>query len=124
MIKYVDFYLKKNQEKEDFITQLNAKMKNPLHAVLGSLDLLSKHKNFSKEQRELLKTAQNNGEILMHFINNILTTSKMNIGEVEAVLKSVDIRAILDKAFESKKPSQDTKDSNVVKNLIKTFQNT
>ena len=58
---------------------MNKDLKNPVHAILGNLDLLEKE--VKEEMRiDLMKKAKNNGEILLNIINNILDVSTLHQG--------------------------------------------
>ena len=64
-------FVKTTREKDDIIEAMNKVLRNPLHAILGNLDLLEKEtKDLMK--LDLIKKAKNNGEVLMNMMNNIL----------------------------------------------------
>ena len=55
---------------------INKVFRNPLHAILGNLDLLEKEAK-SEMEVDLIKKAKNNGEILMNMMDNIVQTHKL-----------------------------------------------
>ena len=77
LIKYLKFYLKKMEEKKDFMTSMSNGLKRPLNTILGLLDLLAKEIK-SVPMCDFIESAQNNGEVLLNLINNILETSKLS----------------------------------------------
>ena len=52
--KYLKYYLKQNQQKDDFITNMSHDLKKPLNAILGSLELLEKEIKHSPAKFDLL----------------------------------------------------------------------
>ena len=81
-------------ERDNFITQMNNDLKNPLYVILGSLDLLEKEAQ-TQVQIDLIKRAKNNGEILMNMMNNILIDYKIQQGRVENDLSSIEVRNLI-----------------------------
>ena len=55
---------------------MNTDLRNPLHAILGGLDLLERELKDEMEI-DLIKKTKNNGEILMNMMNNISLTHKL-----------------------------------------------
>ena len=73
---------------------INKVFRNPLHAILGNLDLLEKEAK-SKMEVDLIKKAKNNGEILMNMMDNIVQTHKLKQGRLNNVHSSVEIRTLI-----------------------------
>ena len=72
---------------------MNKVLKDPLHAILGNLDLLEKETDDELEL-DLIKKAKNNEEILMNMMNNILYTQNLKQERFKNTYSSVEIRTL------------------------------
>ena len=57
LTKYLKYYLKQNQEKDDFIANMSHDLRNPINAILGSLEFLEKEIKNKPQQLDLLQNA-------------------------------------------------------------------
>ena len=72
------------QAKNNFLAALTHEIRNPLNSVLGSLEIIeSQVQGLSKNQIELIKNAQDSGEILQGMISNILDAAKIEAGKFD-----------------------------------------
>jgi signal transduction histidine kinase/CheY-like chemotaxis protein len=81
---------KKNKENEIFFASMSHELRNPLNALLGSLDLLKDADDTLKE--ELLQIAKTCSETLLNLIGNILDVSKIRANKLELVPSAVDLK--------------------------------
>jgi len=66
-----------SRSKANFLAVMSHEMRTPLNGVIGTLDLLARTQLMS-EQRQLVDTALQSGELLLAQINDVLDISKMD----------------------------------------------
>ena len=81
---------KKSKENELFFASMSHELRNPLNALLGSLDLLKDADEALKE--EMLQIAKTCSETLLNLIGNILDVSKIRANKLELVPSAVDLK--------------------------------
>jgi len=69
-------------KQNNFLLGLSHELRNPLNAMMGNIQLALLEK-IDPKVKEFLEQAQLGGEILLHFINNILDSGKASIGKLE-----------------------------------------
>ena len=75
LAKRVQFDIIKNAEEKDiFFASMSHELRNPLNALLGSIDIFKKSESIDPE---IIETAQTCGETLLNIIGNILDVSKI-----------------------------------------------
>ena len=92
---------KKNElEKQKiFLLSFSHELRNLLNSLTGNIKLTSLEKNLSERVKELLLNAEVCGELLLHLVNNILDTGKVEIGELEVDPKSTKIFDALERIW-------------------------
>ena len=77
------------QEKEDFILMLSHDMKNPLTAVIGSIDIIREGclGAVNEEQGEYLQSAIDSCNEVVTMIDNLLDIGKFEAGKMQMVLQ-------------------------------------
>ena len=84
--------------KDTYNASMIHELRNPLNAVLGSIDLLRYSKSLSKDDMETLSIANVSGEILITLINNALDGAKLEANKLELDYHMTDAVEILTKA--------------------------
>jgi signal transduction histidine kinase/CheY-like chemotaxis protein len=69
------------QSRVDILTNINQEIRTPLNAIIGFAEQLS-HSSLEKDQRELLKTVEKAGGMLMKMVNNVQDLSKLERNEL------------------------------------------
>jgi len=69
-------------QQNNFLLGLSHELRNPLNAMMGNIQL-ALLEGINPKVKEYLEQAQIGGEILLHFINNILDSGKASIGKLE-----------------------------------------
>jgi signal transduction histidine kinase/CheY-like chemotaxis protein len=69
------------QSRVDILTNINQEIRTPLNAIVGFTEQLS-HSSLEKDQRELLKTVENAGSMLLKMVNNVQDLSKLEKNEL------------------------------------------
>jgi signal transduction histidine kinase/CheY-like chemotaxis protein len=70
------------ESRVDILTNINQEIRTPLNAIVGFAEQLS-HSSLEKDQRELLKTVENAGSMLMKMVNNVQDLSKLEKNELQ-----------------------------------------
>lgn len=79
--------LKRTMEMNDnFLMAFSHELKNPLNALLGSIEL-AEGENVSEEVRSLLTNANNSGQMLLHLLTNILDSGKVQLNKLDVNLQ-------------------------------------
>ena len=76
------------QEKEDFILMLSHDMKNPLTAVIGSIDIIREGclGTVNEEQTEYLQSAIDSCNEVVTMIDNLLDIRKFEAGKIQMAI--------------------------------------
>lgn len=83
-----------NEAKANFLAIMSHEMRTPLNGVIGALDLLGRTP-LSKQQTELVDTAEQSGEALLAQISDVLDFSRMEAGKLVLDLAPFDMRMLL-----------------------------
>jgi signal transduction histidine kinase len=87
------------QERDDFILMLSHDMKNPLTAVIGSIDIIREGclGDVNEEQQDYLQSAIDSCNEVVTMIDNLLDIRKFEAGKIKMTLQPFDPRELLDK---------------------------
>lgn len=88
--------------KDEFVSTVSHELRTPLTAISGAMALLlGKHDNgMPDSSKHLLKIAHSNCQRLVRLVNDILAIEKVESGRVVYVLKTLDLRAIVEQTIE------------------------
>lgn len=75
LTKLLEQTIASDKSKDMFIAAMSHEFRNPLNSILGSIEIIKSE--LTPDQRDLLETMSNWGEILLNLINNILDVSKL-----------------------------------------------
>lgn len=96
------------QESEEmkmaFIANISHEIRTPMHAIIGFSELLQDDMFSEEEKKQFVKTIRDNGDLLLHLINNILNLSKLDAGTIKVELASFDLRELLLQVSNSYQP--------------------
>ncbi len=70
-----------NQAKSQFLAKMSHELRTPLNAILGFTQLIHYHETLSSEQRDRLDIINRSGEHLLSLINDVLETSRIEVGQ-------------------------------------------
>ena len=87
------------QEKEDFILMLSHDMKNPLTAVIGSIDIVREGclGEVNAEQGEYLQSAIDSCNEVVFMIENLLDIRKLEAGIKQMAIQTYDVHELIGK---------------------------
>ncbi len=84
-----------NQAKSEFLASMSHEIRTPLSGVIGLTDALEAT-DLSAEQRLLVNTLSESGDLLLAVINSILDFSKIEAGQVTLERLPTDVRALIE----------------------------
>ena len=67
-------------------------MRNPLHALIGTIDLISNAESKEEIDPKIVRSGKFSGELLLSLIGNILDFSKLKANKMETFIDSIDLR--------------------------------
>lgn len=85
------------QEREDFIVMLSHDMKNPLTAVIGSIDIIREGclGAINGEQKEYLQSAIDSCNEVVLMIDNLLDTRKFEAGKIRMAVQQYNAQELI-----------------------------
>ena len=85
------------QEKEDFFFMLSHDLKNPITAVIGSIDIMREGRlgPVNQEQTEYLQSAIESCEEVVTMIDNLLDMQRFNTGRMKTKISMIDPNKLL-----------------------------
>src|SRR5260370_1181616 len=87
-----------NRAKSEFLASMSHELRTPLNAILGFSELLSDDSTdqFDKKtRRRFLDQIHSSGQHLLQLINDILDLSKVEAGQMELHLESVELGSVI-----------------------------
>ena len=87
-----------NKAKTQFISSMSHEIRTPFNAVLGILELLGDTK-LSRDQKQLVQTADHASRALMRIINDVLDYARISSGSVKIVKKPFHAPDIFDDVY-------------------------
>lgn len=90
-----------NKAKSEFLSTMSHEIRTPMNAIIGMTELLLESPSLNDEQQKYLSTIKKAGDHLLGIINNILDLSKIESGQINTVLKPIDIRDLMTKTKET-----------------------
>jgi len=91
---------KENDElKSAFLANMSHEIRTPLNGIIGFTDLLRDEElEASHEEKEnFLNVIYNNGQILLHLVNDIIDLSKIETGQLSVNLRVLSLESIVEK---------------------------
>ncbi len=84
-----------NVAKSEFLANMSHELRTPLNSILGFAQILSKDSSLKPEQKQRLSIINRSGEHLLSLINNILSMSKIEAGQIPLNETDFDLHALL-----------------------------
>ena len=84
-----------NKAKSQFLARMSHELRTPLNAILGFSQLLARSDSLAQQQRQHIEIINRSGEHLLDLINDILSMSKIEAGQVALNQNSFDLYRLL-----------------------------
>lgn len=85
-----------NDAKSKFLAQMSHELRTPLNIILGFAQVMNRDPSLTEEQQENLEMIASSGEHLLELIEDILSMSKIDSGQINLRLNSFDLYYLLD----------------------------
>ncbi len=85
------------QAREDFLNTISHELKTPLNAILGMSTFLENSK-LRDSQEQKVRAIRRNGETLLSMINDVLSITQLNTGELKLTRNAVSIEGCVESA--------------------------
>jgi signal transduction histidine kinase len=89
-----------NMTKSRFIANMSHELRTPLNAILGFSQILSHDESLTSRQRENVEIINRSGEHLLTLINDILSISKIEAGQVVLHESCFSFHELLDELYQ------------------------
>jgi two-component system sensor histidine kinase RpfC len=83
-----------SRAKSIFLAHMSHEMRTPLHGVIGASDLILSTP-LNAEQKELVRTLKNSGDILLKLIESVLDFSKIESGKLTSEIVNFDLHGMI-----------------------------
>jgi PAS domain S-box-containing protein len=102
-----------NRAKTSFLAHMSHELRTPLNSIIGYSDMIRQETFGAIEQpkyAEYLENIYNSGALLLSLINDVLDTSRVEIGEVEAFPERVNPLEVISSCINMMNPKAESKD--------------
>jgi two-component system sensor histidine kinase/response regulator len=71
-----------NRAKSQFLASMSHELRTPLNAILGFSQVMARNSSITQEQKEYIEIINRSGEHLLELINDVLSMSKIEAGQI------------------------------------------
>ncbi len=96
------------QARSDFLANMSHEIRTPLNAILGFTDLMLNDRP-AGDDRRYLETIRGAGDSLLHVLNDVLDSAKLDRGAVNLEDLDFDLKQLLDGLVQTMAPSAQAK---------------
>jgi PAS domain S-box-containing protein len=104
--------------KSSFLANMSHEIRTPMNGVLGFTALLKEPKLTGREQREYIRVIEKSGERMLNIINDIVSVSKIESGQMNLSYKETSVKDQIDSIYAVFKAKAKQK------NILLTINNT
>jgi len=87
-----------------FLANMSHEIRTPMNGILGFTELLKKHKLTGEERLEYIDIIEKSGKRMLNIINDIISISKVESGQVEISLTKTNVNEQIDYLYTFFKP--------------------
>ena len=98
-----------SESKSLFLASMSHELRTPLNAILGFVQLLRRRHSLNEETRHGLSVIMRSGEHLLSLINDILSITKIEAGQMTLKEEPFDLHHLLDDLYETFQPRAEAK---------------
>lgn len=91
------------QARSDFLANMSHEIRTPLNAILGFTDVMLNNRPVGDDRR-YLETIRGAGDSLLHVLNDVLDSAKLDRGAVDLEMLDVDVRQLVNVLRETMSP--------------------
>jgi signal transduction histidine kinase/DNA-binding response OmpR family regulator len=110
-----------NRAKSVFLANMSHELRTPLNAILGFSSLMQNDSMTSENQRHNLDIINRSGEHLLHLLNDILDTAKIEAGQVQLDNQPFDLGAMVREVTEMMRVRAEDKDLQLKRDQTSQF---
>ncbi|MEM9541660.1 MAG: ATP-binding protein [Cyanobacteria bacterium P01_E01_bin.42] len=88
-----------NLAKSQFLSAMSHELRTPLNVIIGFSQILHQDDTLPKDQREFIDAIERSGEHLLHLIDDILSMSRIETGQVALEEKVFSLDLLLDNLY-------------------------
>lgn len=96
-----------------FLANMSHEIRTPMNGILGFTELLKEPKLSGEEQQEYIKIIEKSGKRMLNIINDIISISKVESGQIEVSLAETNLNEQIDYIYTFFKPEAKTKGINL-----------
>lgn len=93
--KSVEHQIKNEKMKMDLITNVSHDLKTPLTSIISYIDLLSKEKNISEEERDYIRILAQKSDSLKNIVADLFDLAKVTSGNSEIELEEINMHKLI-----------------------------
>lgn len=95
--------------KSAFLANMSHEIRTPMNGILGFAELLREPRLTGEEQQEYIDIIQKSGERMLTIINDIITISKVEAGQMKVLLNQTNLNDLSEYIFKFFKPEAEHK---------------
>jgi len=109
LIKAKDHAEESDRLKSSFLANMSHEIRTPMNGILGFAELLKELKLSGEEQQEYIGIIEKSGARMLNIINDIMSISKVESGQMDVRLSETDINEKIEYIYTFFKPEADKK---------------
>jgi len=116
ILKNITKFMELDLAKTNFIATVSHELKTPISAIKFSLQLLENEKTgaLNSEQRELIKSCEEDTNTLLKLVSEILNFTQVETGEIQLNIMPSHLKDIIQYAINTNKPIADQKNIEII----------